>query len=142
MVAVDKPSLVESWDDVRHNILTFYNYLSTGDGQLRVFAEQLLCVSRIFIVARIGTQYCFIPAKFAGYKNNTHKLYQQHRNSYGMAAKFQLNKILNSSPITTRVCEGLLMQTYSSLRFNKAAKTFWKLPAALNAKLTSSERRS
>jgi len=114
---VNKPILITSIDQLKHNIETIENYLTDGNEDEKIDASDLIKRGICFVAYKVGGELRFAPSKFLGYVNNGIYKFDSDDKNGGETNK-AIRKILKSKPLANDVLEQEYIGYCSSLGFH------------------------
>ena len=123
-------ALVDTREDINHNLLLFRRYLNDSSEDCLEFARSLIKSGRCFIASRDAGGLLFTPSKFAGYKLNDHVIYTQTTEQRdGRDSNAAINRVLGFEPLESGALEKSFQHFAGAIGVEpgRHLRRFWEL---------------
>lgn len=126
---------VTSIEDIKKNMKTLDNYLSSDDKDEVIYAKKRVKMGTCFIAVHTENGFRFYPSRFIGYAENTMDKHERNYEKDGTQTNPAISQILGASPKPNtaleneyqKYCESLGVTSNKAGAFG-APRKYWVFP--------------
>jgi len=121
--------LVETWTEIRENLLTFNSYRLSKDLFEREFFVDRIRLGKCFVALETNTGIIFGPSRFVGYVENNIYDHQDNLSKHGWYTNQSIKEILGPCDQNSQI-EREYLSLCQQLKIDPANNTrkYWHIP--------------